>query len=174
VQLSDAAAASLTLSPRQQQELSRLMRDYEVNDTLYQGLLEKLERARITGRLGGDEEGGKFTILERARLPLRPVKPKVLQVLLFALIGGIGVGVLSVVVAEYLDRSIQTSEEAEEVLGVPVLGSISAIITAGDLAARRERRKQWFSFPDRLAQLKTYVVRPVWARIDRALVRWGL
>jgi uncharacterized protein involved in exopolysaccharide biosynthesis len=174
VQLSDAAAASLTLSPRQQQELARLMRDYEVNDTLYQGLLEKLERARITGRLGGDEEGGKFVILERARLPLRPVKPNLLQLLIFSLMAGIALGMAAVVIAEYLDRSLQNDEEAEQVLGVPVLGSISTIVTEADLQARRERRKRWLSWREYAEHLKTYVLRPAWSRIDRALVRWGL
>jgi uncharacterized protein involved in exopolysaccharide biosynthesis len=174
VQLNDSAATSLTLAPRQQQELARLNRDYTVNETIYRGLLEKLERAKITGRLGEDDEGGKFVVIEQARHPVKPIKPRAFYVLMISLVFGVAFGVGAVVLAEYFDQSIQTAEEAAELLGAPTLGTISTILTAADVAARRQRRKSWFSFKDQLGRLKTYVVNPVWSRVDQALLRWGL
>lgn len=174
VSVNDAAAASLTLAPRQQQELVRLTRDYTVNESIYRGLLEKLERAKITGRLGEDAEGGKFVIIERARFPLKPVKPNLMQVLLLSLVLGVGLGGAAVILAEYLDQSVQTAEEVAELLAVPALGAICTIMTEGDLRARTKRRKSWFSMRDHSHRFKTYVAHPIWSRIDQALLRWGL
>jgi len=174
VQFNDAAATSLTLSPRLQQELASLTRDYSVNEGIYRGLLQKLERAKITGRLGDDEEGGKFVIIERARFPLRPVKPNVPQVMILSIVLGIVLGVASVMAAEYLDQSIQTSDEAADLLQVPVLGTISTIVTELDLQQRRRRRQGWVSYKDHYERLHKYVIRPVWSRVDHMLVRWGL
>ena len=174
IQLNDAAATSLTLAPREQQELVRLTRDYSVNENIYRGLLEKLERAKITGRLGEDKEGGKFRILEHARLPLKPIQPNPMQVFLIALVIGLALGFCSVVVAEYLDQSIQTAEEAAELLDLPVLGAIPTIVTETDLVERRRRRKGWISIRQHQQRLKTRIITPLWTRVDRALVRLGL
>ncbi len=174
IQLNDAAATSVTLAPRQQQELARLTRDYSVNETIYRGLLEKLERAKITGRLGEDKEGGKFEVIERARFPVKPVRPVPLQMAVIALIVGIALGTCAVVLAEYLDQSLQSSEEAAEFLELPVLGAISTIVTPADLEERRRRRQQWTSWRDLSGRFKHGILQPVWSRLDRTLVRWGL
>ena len=174
VQINDAAAASLTLSPRQQQELARLTGDQSVNAAIYRGLLEKLERAKITGLLGEDEEGGKFVIIERARYPLKPVEPNVPRTLMIALFFGIVVGIGTVVLAEYLDQAIQTADEAAELLAIPALGSISTITTDADVEAKHRRIKSHFSLTDQWQRFKAHVVNPLWSRVDRALVRWGL
>jgi uncharacterized protein involved in exopolysaccharide biosynthesis len=174
VQVNDAAAASLTLAPRQQQELSRLTRDYSVNETIYRGMLEKLEKAKITGRLGEDDQGGKFTIIERARYPLKPTSPKSVQVLLIALVAGLAVGILAVMIAEYLDQSIQSAEDALDLLELPVLGTISTILTAEDVLQRSSRRRHWASPVTWWQQLKVNVAQPVWSRVDQVLVRLGL
>lgn len=173
IEVDDLAATTLTLAPRQQQELSRLRRDYSVNAQIYRGLLEKLERAKITGRLGDDEQGGKFVIIERARYPLEPFSPNVGQVFLVSLLVGLVLGAATVVAAEYLDQAVQNADEVMELLEVPVLGSIATIVTEGDLAERKHRRS-----PAGMRQhgdrLKAQVANPVWARVDRLLVRWGL
>jgi len=174
ITMSDAAASTLTLAPRQQQELTSLTRDYAVNETIYRGLLEKLERAEITGRLGEDKEGGKFAIIDRARLPLTPSKPNLLQVFLAALVGGIALGVASVVLAEYFDQAIQTGDEAAALLDLTVLGAISTIVTEGDAVARRRRIKSWVSFNDQRSRIFSRVIRPIQTWLDRALLRWGL
>ncbi len=174
VEASDLDATAFTLAPRQQQELSRLNRDYAVSAGIYRGLLEKLERAKITGRLGDDDQGGKFVVIERARYPLEPSKPDVGQVLLVSFLVGVVLGVATVVAAEYLDQAIQHAEEVTDLLEVPVLGSIATIITKGDLAERKRHRRNPVGLQEQGSRLKTQVVNPVWSRVDRLLVRWGL
>ena len=128
----------------------------------------------MTQRLGNENEGTKFKILEPARLPLRPVRPNLLKIFFFSLLLGIFAGAGAAFVAEYLDQSFQAAEEVQATLELPVLGSISTIVTESDIDARRKRRKGWITFKNQLRAVNTYVLQPIWARIDRVLVRKGL
>ncbi len=167
-------ATSLTLGPREQQELSRLTRDYQVHSSTYRHMQQRLERAKVTQRLGESDEGTKFKVLEPARLPLKPVRPNLMRMFLMSLVMGMFVGAGAAFVAEYLDQSFQSTEELEAALGLPVIGSISTIVTESDMAAKRQRRKHWISLQQNLQRFRTYVIQPVWSRLDRALLRWGL
>ncbi|MBI4342616.1 MAG: hypothetical protein HY599_04560 [Candidatus Omnitrophica bacterium] len=174
LQVLGASAPLLSLAPRQEQELMRLTRDYQVYSNTYQEMQQRLERAKVTQRLGDSDEGTKFKILEPARLPLRPVRPNMWKIFFFSLFLGVFVGAGVAFVAEYLDQSFQSAEEVQAALELPVIGTISTIITEADLEARRRRRKGWVTFQHQLQGFKTYVVQPVWSQVDRVLVRWGL
>lgn len=173
VEVNDLAAMSLTLAPRQQQELTSLNRDYAVNAEIYRGLLQKLEKAKITGRLGDDDQGGKFVVIERARYPLEPVKPDIGQVLLVAILVGVVLGIAAVVAAEYLDQAIQTPEEIIDILEVPVLGSIATIVTEADLAERK-RRRSTAGLKEYGGRFRAQILDPARQRVDQLFVRWGL
>lgn len=170
---------SISLAPWQEQELARLTRDYEVTSNTYHHLQERLERAKITERLGTSDEGVKIKVLEPARLPLRPVRPKLALIGLFGLLLGAFVGAGAVFAAEYLDQSFQSAEDAQLALGVPVLGSISTIVTPEDIELRRRRREHLLSIEGQRELAKKWIVEPL-ARLrglaaqqfDRLLVRW--
>ena len=49
--------------------------DQTVNQKIYNTLLERLETAKITQRLEASKEGTRYTILDPARLPLKPKSP---------------------------------------------------------------------------------------------------
>lgn len=176
-----SSSASLSLTPREEQELTRLTRDYDVYSATYKDMQERLERAKITQRLGESDEGLKFKILEPARLPLKPVRPDLVKIFFISLLLGLFVGGGAAFVAEYLDQSFQSSEELQAALGLPVVGTISTIVTTEDVAARQQRRKDWVSWEvwkTRLAKLHASVISPRWnwlvSRLDRALLRWNL
>lgn len=168
-----AGPTSISLAPWQEQELARLTRDYQVNASTYQHLKQRLEQANLTQRLGESDEGLKFKVLEPARLPLKPVKPNMIKVLFFALLLGVFVGAGVAFAAEYLDQSFQSAEEVQVALAAPVLGSISTIVTEEDIERRRARMKAWLSV-QRWRTTLEQGVRPIWQRIDRLLLDWGL
>ncbi len=174
VEVIGAAATSLSLAPREEQELARLTRDYEVYQKTYQHMRERMERAKVTQRLGTSDEGTKFKILEPARLPLRPVRPNLVRIFFLSLLLGIFVGAGIAFIVEYLDQSFISAEDLQAALELPVVGTISTIVTQGDLNVKRQRRKTWVSPQGNLARVKTYILRPVWALVDRLLVHWGL
>lgn len=165
---------SITLGPREEQELARLRRDYKVHASAYNQMKQRLEQARMTQRLGESDEGTKFKIIEPARLPLRPFSPNIWLMFTGSLVTGLFVGICAAFAMEYLDQSFQSSEDVQAALALPVIGSISTIVTPGDVAARRRQMKSWISARQQFNRLQTTIFRPVWAHVDRLLLRWGL
>lgn len=64
------------------------------------------------------------SIVDRAVIPANPVKPNKLLNILMALIAGLTASLGLVFLLEYLDNTVKTSGDIEELLGIPVLGII--------------------------------------------------
>ncbi|MDR3707761.1 MAG: polysaccharide biosynthesis tyrosine autokinase [Capsulimonadaceae bacterium] len=63
-------------------------------------------------------------IVEPARVPDSPVRPKPLQNMLMAAAVGLFLGIILVLIKEYTDEHIHTGSLAQELLNLPVLGEI--------------------------------------------------
>lgn len=113
--------------PLQQETLSRLIRDNEINTKIYGMLLERYETAKITESLDKSSNKGKFRIIEPARLPLTPVKPDKIKFLLFGLLFGAAIGFGLIYFIEITDPSFKTEDQIEKFCNRPLLGSISTI-----------------------------------------------
>jgi LPS O-antigen subunit length determinant protein (WzzB/FepE family) len=164
--------SSISLSAWQEQQLAQLTRDYEVKSANYRQLQQRMERARTTRRLGESDEGLKFKILEPARLPLRPYKPNMFKLGMFGLFLGMFVGAGLVFLVEYLDQSFQSAEELQVAMALPVLGSISTIVTEADLEEQREKMKHWLSIKNHTIYAVKTVRENVTRQVDNLLVRW--
>ncbi|MCR4336419.1 MAG: Wzz/FepE/Etk N-terminal domain-containing protein [Candidatus Omnitrophica bacterium] len=116
-----------------------MARDVDVNASIYNMLLQRLETAKITQRLQSSKEGTKYTVLDPPRIPRKPFYPNKFLVTLMGIFFGCMVGAGLVVVMEFFDRSFIDVEEAKEYLGVPLLGAISKITTEDSLRIERER-----------------------------------
>lgn len=109
--------------------LSELTRDYEVNRELYQDLLRRRERARVSMSLDVQERGLTMTIQEPARLSKKPYGVRFLHIALlgmpfaFFLPVGFIAGLLQV------DRRVRSSEQIAANLGIPVAGEINELRT---------------------------------------------
>jgi tyrosine-protein kinase Etk/Wzc len=108
--------------PTKALELARLKRAALVNEKIFTMMQEKYEESRITevGQLG------KVRIVDPAREPLYPVKPKKKLNLTLAGIIGLMLGVGIAFVIEYMDNSVRTPEEVER-FGMPLLGTVPMI-----------------------------------------------
>lgn len=112
-------------------------RDADVTKKLYNTLLERLETAKITQRLEASKEGTRYTVLDPARLPLKPAKPNKLVVLILGAIMGFSGGMSLVFMVEMFDHSFLGVDEAKAFLDLPVLGAVSKIITEDDLKLQK-------------------------------------
>ena len=130
--------------PRQQEELIRLSRDKAINEKIYAMFLERLETAKITERLDNSENKTKFKVIEPARLPLVPVKPNKAKINLAGIFLGLSFGFGIAYLAEYTDSSFKNAESLEDAFDVPVLGSISKIVTPKDLEKMLLTRKRMY------------------------------
>lgn len=130
--------------PRQQEELARLSRDKAINEKLYAMFLERLESAKITERLDSSENRTQFKLIEPARLPLVPSKPNKIKINILGLFLATAVGFGFVYLTEYLDSSFKSAEQLKKTFSIPVLGSISKIITPQNLKEKLNFRKRMY------------------------------
>lgn len=114
-------------------------RDVGVNQALYNELLKRLETAKITQRLEASRDGTRYTILDPARLPLKPAKPNKLLVLFMGAFFGICAGLGLVFVTEIFDHSFLGVNDAKAYLDLPVLGAVAKIVTQSDIRVQKIR-----------------------------------
>lgn len=81
-----------------------------------------------------------FATVQAAFLNPKPISPNLRLVMLICLGIGLGAAVLSVLLAELIDRSYRTVKQLSTSLGVPVIESIDEIVTAGVHRRRLLRR----------------------------------
>jgi uncharacterized protein involved in exopolysaccharide biosynthesis len=119
-----ALRARVEATPRAEQELASLTRDYVQLRENYNGALRKEMDAEMARRLEEYWKGGYFRVLDPAHLPRAPIRPYGTLFLVGGLVGGILCGLALAFVADLLDRSIKSERELEELLGSPVLVTI--------------------------------------------------
>lgn len=124
--------------PEKELGLIRLTRDYNVNEKIYQMLLQQLEESRIAMEMEKFAEGRRFTIVDQARMPIKPSQPNtlILFIITFGISGGIGIAF--VVLREFFDNSLHDIKEAETFFYVPILSTIPTILLQDDLKKRRQ------------------------------------
>jgi len=127
--------------PEQEKNLAHLTRDNLVNDNIYKMLRMKVEENRLTAE-EVKEKGTKYTILEKARLPLKPSKPQILLTSMVAFILGVLSGFGCVFLTEFSDHSFRGVEDAKKFLGLPILGAIPTIVDGDILQATRRRHRR--------------------------------
>lgn len=106
--------------PNQELQLTRLSRNAAVSSETYKMLLTKLEEARFKDSISV----GNVRIVDLAPLPEEPVRPQKLFMLAAALAVGTVLGVGAALFLEYLDDTVQTTEDAEAALPLPVLAIV--------------------------------------------------
>lgn len=115
--------------------------DIDVNINIYNMLLQRLETAKITQRLETSREGTRYTILDPARLPLRPTKPNKPLIILMGLFMGIASGVALVFGREFMDQSFVDIDDAKRQLTEPILAGISRIVTVEEVEKEKIKQK---------------------------------
>ena len=111
-------------TPRREQELAFLTRDYDLLKTNYQSLLDKKIQAQMAQNLEHKQQGEQFKILDPARVPENPVKPDRNKILLIGAVIGLALGLGLTWLRETMDQSFHTVSDVESYLGLPVLATI--------------------------------------------------
>jgi uncharacterized protein involved in exopolysaccharide biosynthesis len=111
-------------TPRREQELTLLTRDYDLLKTNYQSLLDKKIQAQMAENLERKQQGEQFKILDPARLPETPIKPDRNRILLIGVMMGLMAGLGLTWFRESLDRSFHSVSDVEVYLAIPVIATV--------------------------------------------------
>jgi polysaccharide chain length determinant protein (PEP-CTERM system associated) len=111
--------------PLRQQELAALTRDYETLKRQYDANFAQKEQARRAQDIEAAKKGEQFQIQDRARPPVKPSQPNVMQIVLLGLLAGLVLGVGLAALLEFIDHTVRNEEEfAHRYPDLPILGSI--------------------------------------------------
>jgi len=111
-------------TPRAEQELASLTRDYEQLRENYNVALKKEMDAQMARRLEEYWKGGYFRVLDPAYLPRRPIRAYAAIFLMAGLVAGLGAGLVAAFVADLLDRTVKNERDLDELVAAPLLVSI--------------------------------------------------
>ena len=125
--------------PVRQQEMSALTRDYEMAQVHYKSLLDKKLSAGMATDMERRQQAERFTLLDPARVPEKPIKPNRPMLNSLGCLASLGLAIGLAFAKEAKRGAVLGEWELPE--GVPVLGRVPFITTKTTEPARR--RPPW-------------------------------
>jgi protein tyrosine kinase modulator len=138
-QLAGNYQTKLEAIPVREQQISELVRDYEISKAHYSQLLEKQLSAETATQLEIRQKGERFSVLDPAQPAERPSRPKRTLINIGGSLGGLILGLLLALSTEFLGASITAPEQITGATGLPVLEVIPEIKTRADRVIRKRR-----------------------------------
>ncbi len=96
-----------------------IQRDVDTSRALYEGLLQRYKEVGIAGGVGTNN----VSIVDRAKAPTAPYRPRPFVNLTLALLAGLVLGAALALLLEQIDEGFASPDAVEPRLGVPVLGA---------------------------------------------------
>ncbi len=112
--------------------LSKLTRDYQVNQDIYQDLLRRMERARVSRNLDEENQGLTYKIQEPAKIPLIPTGVRFIHFAVAGLFLGIAVPLGMIYLLLQIEPKIRFSQIISDGMNIPVLAEIYSFPTKSE------------------------------------------
>ena len=100
-----------------------LKRESDTNKELYKGLLQRMKEAGISAGIMASN----IQVIDQAELPTKPYKPNTRLNLLLAAVVGLFLGIGLAFFFEYLDNTVKTPEDVEQLIRLPSFGMVPEI-----------------------------------------------
>ncbi len=115
-----------------------LKREADTNRELYKGLLQRMKEAGVSAGITASN----IQVVDQAENPLSPYRPNNRLNLMLAAVVGLFLGVGIAFFFEYLDNTVKTSEDIEQLIHLPSFGMVPEISSE-----RRKRLEKGSSYP---------------------------
>ena len=135
----DKLQSAMTDNPAAAAEQSAIDRDYQVLKDQYDKLLADREQVRIRSSVQTETDSVKFTVIDPPTQPRVPTSPNRPLLLTGVLILGLGAGVAVAFALGKLAATFSTASRLERASGMPVIGSISQVLTSAQVSMRRKK-----------------------------------
>jgi polysaccharide chain length determinant protein (PEP-CTERM system associated) len=124
-------------TPKREQELLSLNRDYDRVKEVYSSLLKRKLDAEVSMNMERKQKGEQFRVIDPAKLPTIPVEPDVRRIVLVVSALGLALGGGLGFLREMIDTSYRNPEEIEKELKLPILVSIPFRHTEQEIRIRK-------------------------------------
>ncbi|MBU4319252.1 MAG: protein GumC [Proteobacteria bacterium] len=115
-------------TPKREQELMSLTRDYNNMLESYKSLSNRKIEAEISVNMEKKQKGEQFRIIDSAKLPERPISPNMKRLFLLFVALGIGSGCGIVFLMDIMNTSFKNKEEVESYTNLPVLATVPVLV----------------------------------------------
>lgn len=138
-----AIAANQSDEPGVAAEAQRISRDYDVLRKQYDKLLQDREELRLRGQVETERSAIKFEVIDPPTTPRAPAAPNRPLLLLGVLILALGAGAGAAFAVGFIRSTFSTASKLEQVMDIPVLGTISFALTEAGKSLQLRRNKQF-------------------------------
>jgi polysaccharide chain length determinant protein (PEP-CTERM system associated) len=111
-------------TPKREQELLTLNRDYSNIQDSYNSLLNRKLESEIAVNMEKKQKGEQFRIVDNASLPRNPVSPDIKKLFALSVAAGLGIGAGLIFLLDFFDNSLKQTKDYETELGLTVLATI--------------------------------------------------
>lgn len=137
-------AAKQTAEPGVAAEYQRINRDYEGLKAQYDKLVIERDQIRLRGQAETQTDAVQFRVVKEPSLSNVPAVPNRPLLLAAVLIAGIGAGLGTAFALGHLQTSFPTAAKLERASGLPVIGSISQMLTGEQRVQRKQKMKLFY------------------------------
>ncbi|HAM51700.1 MAG TPA: chain-length determining protein, partial [Nitrospiraceae bacterium] len=162
--------------PRVEEGYKNLMVERNNTQLKYDDLMKKYMEAKVAHGLEKEQMGERFTLIDPARIPEKPIRPNRPLILLIGLVLGIGAGIAAASLQEASDHSVHRSEDLAVAFPFPVLSEIPEIVTLEDELRKRKHLKALVGTAVLLPPVLLVIIHffvmdldVLWARVNRHL-----
>ena len=127
-------------TPKREQELAALTRDYNITQDNYQRLLDRLYEAKRAESMERRQQGEQFRVLDYAQPSHIPVSPNRMRIAIVFLFLGLATGTGIIIFLEMLDSTVKGIKQLEKWSGgVPCITAVPLALTPADKRKRKIR-----------------------------------
>ncbi len=114
-------------TPKREQELFTLKRDYQNVQELYNSMLARKLEADVAVNMEKQQKGEQFIVIDPAVRPNKPVSPDMRKLFGIILAVGLGIGGGIIFLIDFMGSSVSKPQDVERRLGIPLLAAIPRV-----------------------------------------------
>jgi protein tyrosine kinase modulator len=122
----------LNLTPVREQQLTGMLRDYDIQKKNYADLVNKELQSQLATNLEKDQGGRQFRLIDPPSLPVVPSSPKRLKINLSGAVGGLFLGLAFAFFLAMRDRSFHTEKQLSQRFSLPLVVGVPMLLTPSE------------------------------------------